>query len=106
MRARLTLAASAWKKGFGARGENPARCWPRALDSAQRPLTPKSYKIVARNSGACFNERRVRQTEEGQDRDRLPDEDDLERIMRLLTEGAAEATPGRRLHEQRAAGIF
>ncbi|MDZ4167504.1 MAG: ParB/RepB/Spo0J family partition protein [Coriobacteriia bacterium] len=56
---------------------------------AQRPLTPKSYKIVARKLRRLLSTNvRVRQTaKKGKIEIDFHDETDLERIMRLLTEG-------------------
>ena len=56
---------------------------------AQRPLTPKSYKIVARKLRRLLSTNvRDRQTaKKGKIEIDFHDETDLERIMRLLTEG-------------------
>ncbi len=60
---------------------------------AQRPLTPKSYKIVARKLRRLLSTNvRVRQTaKKGKIEIDFHDETDLERIMRLLTEGEDRA---------------
>ncbi|HAL29653.1 MAG TPA: chromosome partitioning protein ParB [Coriobacteriia bacterium] len=57
--------------------------------SASRPVTPKSYKIVARKLRRLLSTNvRVRQTaKKGKIEIDFHDEGDLERIMRLLTEG-------------------
>lgn len=57
---------------------------------AHRPITPKSYKIVARKlRRLLMTTVRVRQTaSKGKIEIDFHDETDLERIMRLLTEGA------------------
>ena len=57
--------------------------------SAPRPVTPKSYKIVARKLRRLLSTNvRVRQTaKKGKIEIDFHDEGDLERIMRLLTEG-------------------
>lgn len=57
--------------------------------SAPRPVTPKSYKIVARKLKRFLSTNvRVRQTaKKGKIEIDFHDESDLERIMRLLTEG-------------------
>lgn len=57
--------------------------------SSPRPVTPKSYKIVARKLRRLLSTNvRVRQTaKKGKIEIDFHDEGDLERIMRLLTEG-------------------
>jgi ParB family chromosome partitioning protein len=57
-----------------------------------RPITPKSYKIVARKLRRLLSTNvRVRQTtKKGKIEIDFHDEDDLERIVRLLTEGGTE----------------
>lgn len=57
--------------------------------NAQRPVTPKSYKVVARKLRRLLATNvRVRQTsKKGKIEIDFHDEDELERIVRLLTEG-------------------
>jgi ParB family chromosome partitioning protein len=64
---------------------------------AQRPLTPKSYKIIARKLRRLLATNvRVRQTtKKGKIEIDFQDEQDLERIMRVLTEGPESAVPER-----------
>ncbi|MDZ4179024.1 MAG: ParB/RepB/Spo0J family partition protein [Coriobacteriia bacterium] len=61
---------------------------------SHRPITPKSYKIVARKLRRLLSTNvRVRQTaKKGKIEIDFHDEDELERIMRLLTEGGEAAT--------------
>jgi len=61
---------------------------------AHRPITPKSYKILARKLRRLLATNvRVRQTaKKGKIEIDFHDEDELERIVRLLTEGGHSAT--------------
>lgn len=63
---------------------------------AQRPVTPKSYKIIARKlRRLLMTTVRVRQTAtKGKIEIDFHDEAELERIMRLITEGGDAAVPG------------
>jgi ParB family chromosome partitioning protein len=98
---RLTLARKCVEEGLSVReAENLARLLAAGASiRSSRPLTPKSYKIVARKLRRMLSTNvRVRQTaKKGKIEIDFHDEDDLERIMRLLTEGAAESAPGRDL---------
>ena len=64
---------------------------------SQRPVSPKSYKIVARRLRQLLSTNvRVRQTtKKGKIEIDFHDEEDLQRIIRLMVEGGDAATTGR-----------
>ena len=89
---RHTLARKCVEEGLSVREAESLAKLLAAGASVQprRPLTPKSYKIVARKLRRLLSTNvRVRQTtKKGKIEIDFHDEDDLERIMRLLTEGS------------------
>jgi ParB family chromosome partitioning protein len=90
--ARLRLAQKTADEGLSVREvENLARLYAagQAAEKATRPATPRAYKIVARMLGTGV---RVRLTKtKGKIEIDFHGDDDLERILRLLTEGEDEA---------------
>lgn len=95
---RMTLARKCAAEGLSVReAENLAKLLAAGapLQSA-RPLTPKSYKIVARKLRRLLATNvRVRQTtKKGKIEIDFQDEQELERIFRLLTEGVVEPPSG------------
>ena len=94
---RHTLARKCVEEGLSVReAENLAKLLAAGASiHAQRPITPKSYKIVARKLRRLLSTNvRVRQTaKKGKIEIDFHDEEELERIMRLLTEGGEAATP-------------
>lgn len=98
---RLLLARKCVDEGLSVReAENLARLLAAGASiRPSRPVTPKSYKIVARKLRRMLSTTvRVRQTaKKGKIEIDFHGEDDLERIVRLLTEGVADAAAGREL---------
>lgn len=95
---RMTLARKCVDEGLSVReAENLARLLASGAPiQSARPLTPKSYKIVARKLRRLLATNvRVRQTtKKGKIEIDFQDEQDLERIFRLLTEGSDEPASG------------
>jgi ParB family chromosome partitioning protein len=95
---RMTLARKCIDEGLSVReAENLARLLAAGAPlRSSRPLTPKSYKIVARKLRRLLGTNvRVRQTaKKGKIEIDFTDEEELERIVRLLTEGSVEPTSG------------
>jgi ParB family chromosome partitioning protein len=95
---RMTLARKCIDEGLSVReAENLARLLAAGAPlRSSRPLTPKSYKIVARKLRRLLGTNvRVRQTaKKGKIEIDFTDEEELERIGRLLTEGSVEPTSG------------
>lgn len=93
---RLRLAHKIVEDGLSVReAETLARLFAAGVnaDRAQRPVSPKSYKIVARKMRRFLGTNvRVRQTaNKGKIEIDFQGEDELERIYGLLSEGPAEA---------------
>lgn len=92
---RHTLAKKCVEEGLSVReAESIAKLLAAGASiNSQRPVTPKSYKIVARKLRRLLATNvRVRQTaKKGKIEIDFHDEDELERIMRLLTEGGHPA---------------
>jgi ParB family chromosome partitioning protein len=88
---RHTLARKCVEEGLSVReAENLAKLLAAGASiHAPRPVTPKSYKIVARKLRRLLSTNvRVRQTQKkGKIEIDFHDEDDLERVVRILTEG-------------------
>jgi len=95
---RHTLARKCVEEGLSVReAENLAKLLAAGASiHGQRPVAPKSYKIVARKlRRLLMTSVRVRQTAtKGKIEIDFHDESDLERIMRLLTEGP-DGTPAK-----------
>jgi ParB family chromosome partitioning protein len=95
---RHTLARKCVEEGLSVReAESLAKLLAAGASiSSPRPVTPKSYKIVARKLRRLLSTNvRVRQTaKKGKIEIDFHDEGDLERIMRLLTEGETTARVG------------
>lgn len=95
---RRTLASKCVKEGLSVREtETLARLLSAGAPMpSQRPPTPRSYKVVARKLRRFLSTNvRVRQTaKKGKIEIDFHDEHDLERIVRLLTEGEALVEPG------------
>ena len=93
---RHTLARKCVEEGLSVREAESLAKLLAAGASVQprRPLTPKSYKIVARKLRRLLSTNvRVRQTtKKGKIEIDFHDEDDLARIMRLLTEGDSQTS--------------
>jgi len=93
---RHTLARKCVEEGLSVReAENLAKLLAAGASiHAQRPITPKSYKIVARKlRRLLMTTVRVRQTtNKGKIEIDFHGEEELERIMRLLTEGEDSAS--------------
>ncbi len=92
---RIKLATKVTTEGLSVREtENLARLYAvgRSPERAKRPPTPKSFKIVARKLRRALGTNvRVRQTpKKGKIEIDFHGEEDLERIFRLLTEGAEQ----------------
>ncbi|MDO8880430.1 MAG: ParB/RepB/Spo0J family partition protein [Coriobacteriia bacterium] len=100
---RHTLARKCVDEGLSVReAESIAKLLAAGANiQAQRPLTPKSYKIVARKLRRLLSTNvRVRQTaKKGKIEIDFHDETDLERIMRLLTEGEDRVVSEGAVHE-------
>ncbi|MDO9557666.1 MAG: ParB/RepB/Spo0J family partition protein [Coriobacteriia bacterium] len=95
---RIRLAIKLAEEGLSVReAENLARLYAagQTADRPPRPVTPKSYKVVARKLRRLLDTTvRVRQTaKKGKIEIDFQSEQELERIFRLLTEG--EAVSGR-----------
>jgi len=88
---RHTLARKCVEEGLSVReAENLAKLLAAGASiHAQRPITPKAYKIIARKLRRLLSTNvRVRQTaKKGKIEIDFQGEEELERIMRLLTEG-------------------
>ena len=91
---RVKLAEKIEKEGMSVREtENLARLYAAGQsERSARPATPKSYKVAARKLRRALGTNvRVRQAKsKGKIEIDFHGEDDLERIFRLLTEGASE----------------
>lgn len=95
---RVKLATKLVDEGLSVReAENLARLYAagQTADRPTRPVTPKSYKVVARKLRRLLDTNvRVRQTaKKGKIEIDFHSEQELERIFRLLTEG--DSAPGR-----------
>lgn len=91
---RIKLATKLVDEGLSVReAENLARLYAagQTADRPSRPITPKSYKVVARKLRRLLDTTvRVRQTaKKGKIEIDFHSEQELERIFRLLTEGEA-----------------
>jgi ParB family chromosome partitioning protein len=95
---RMTLARKCADEGLSVReAENLAKLLAAGAPiHSARPLTPKSYKVVARKLRRILNTNvRVRQTpKKGKIEIDFHDDQDLERIFRILTEGTVEPASG------------
>lgn len=95
---RVSLAEKVRSQGLSVREtENLARLYAAGqVERTPRPVTPKSYKIVARKLRLVLGTNvRVRQAQKkGKIEIDFHGEEDLERIFRLLTEGGDEAPAG------------
>lgn len=95
---RMTLANKCAEEGLSVReAENLARLLAAGAPiHSARPLTPKSYKVVARKLRRLLATNvRVRQTtKKGKIEIDFQDEQELERIFRVLTEGVEEQGSG------------
>jgi ParB family chromosome partitioning protein len=93
---RHTLARKCVEEGLSVReAEQLAKLLAAGMDvQPRRPITPKSYRIVARKLRRLLSTNvRVRQTsKKGKIEIDFHDEDELDRIVRLMTEGTEPAT--------------
>jgi ParB family chromosome partitioning protein len=101
---RHTLARKCVDEGLSVReAENLAKLLAAGASIAKaRPATPKSYKIVARKLRRLLSTNvRVRQTaKKGKIEIDFHDEEELERIFRLLTEGTVDSGRERMAYEE------
>jgi ParB family chromosome partitioning protein len=93
---RHTLARKCVEEGLSVReAEQLAKLLAAGMDlQPRRPITPKSYRIVARKLRRLLSTNvRVRQTsKKGKIEIDFHDEDELDRIVRLMTEGTEPAS--------------
>jgi ParB family chromosome partitioning protein len=93
---RHTLARKCVEEGLSVReAEQLAKLLAAGMDlQPRRPITPKSYRIVARKLRRLLSTNvRVRQTsKKGKIEIDFHDEDELDRIVRLMTEGTETAS--------------